>query len=101
MRLPPSRRFCFWRAVWWAFEAAGEGQGNPRLPALFEEQRTTGDGEKGAQIDWPIAQIWNESDKDRIDEAMCQNKRSMDREKPRSALSNFTTITRFEPQFEE
>lgn len=102
MRLLPSSRFCILViAVWSAFDVAGADQGDPRLPALFEELRATGDGEKGAQIGLRIAQIWNESGKDRIDEVMRQGKRFMDQGKLRLALSNFTTVTRLEPRFAE
>lgn len=81
--------------------AASADQDDPRLPALFTELKATTDGEKGERIGRRIARIWSESGKDRIDEVMHQGKQFMDQGKLQLALSNFTAVTRLEPEFAE
>lgn len=81
--------------------SAGADQNDPRLPALFEALKATGDPEEGDRIGRQISEIWNETDDEGVQQIMRQGQRFLAHGQPGLALGNFTTVTRMEPGFAE
>lgn len=80
---------------------AGADQNDPRLPALFKALKATSDPQQGDQIGRRIADIWNETDNEGVQQIMRQGQRFVAKGQLELALGNFTTVTRLEPGFAE
>ena len=80
---------------------AGADQGDPRLPALFDQLKAAGTAETAQPIEQQIWTIWSQSESDDVNLLMGLGVNAMARADYRTALELFNKMIEAAPNFSE